>query len=81
MMNMKLLPNQISSYREIVFSNLAFVDKTMFIRKLEEQHVKVPLFLRPGRFGKTLFTDVLSEYYDIDTAGDFEYPCRFISAI
>ena len=72
MMNMKLLPNQISSYREIVFSNLAFVDKTMFIRKLEEQHVKVPLFLRPRRFGKTLFTDVLSEYYDIDTAGDFE---------
>jgi hypothetical protein len=72
MMNMKLLPNQISCYREIVFSNLAFVDKTMFIRKLEEQHVKVPLFLRPRRFGKTLFTDVLSEYYDIDTVGDFE---------
>ena len=71
-MDLKLLPNQISSYREIVLSNLAFVDKTMFIRMLEERHIKVPLFLRPRRFGKTLFTDILSEYYDIDTAADFE---------
>ena len=71
-MEPKLLPDQISCYREIVFNNLAFVDKTRFIQKLEEQHIKVPLFLRPRRFGKTLFTDILSEYYDIDTAEDFE---------
>jgi hypothetical protein len=71
-MEPKLLPDQISCYREIVFNNLAFVDKTRFIQKLEEQHIKVPLFLRPSRFGKTLLTDILSEYYDIDTAEDFE---------
>ena len=71
-MESKLLPDQISSYREIVFNNLAFVDKTMFIQKLEDKHIKVPLFLRPRRFGKTLFTDILSEYYDVDNACYFE---------
>lgn len=71
-MESKLLPDQVSSYREIVFNNLAFVDKTMFIQKLEEKLINVPLFLRPGRFGKTLFTDILSEYYDVDNAFDFE---------
>ncbi len=70
---LKLLPEQISSYREIVQKNCAYIDKTSFIESLEiKNFVKVPLFLRPRRFGKTLFTDLLAEYYDIASAGDFD---------
>ena len=44
---------------------LPFADKTRFIHLLEEDpDRKACVFLRPGRFGKTLFTDMLQSYYD-----------------
>ena len=44
---------------------LPFADKTRFIHLLEEDpDCKACVFLRPGRFGKTLFTDMLQSYYD-----------------
>lgn len=52
--------------------NLAYVDKTMFIEYLEKRsRTKVPVFLRPRRFGKTFFTSVLS-YYDVAFKDAFE---------
>ena len=62
---MKKLPNGISNYEELVEQNYCYVDKTFFIEKLEELSDKRIMFLRPRKFGKTLFTSVLENYYDI----------------
>ena len=44
---------------------LPFADQTRFIHLLEEDpDRKACVFLRPWRFGKTLFTDMLLSYYD-----------------
>ena len=53
--------------------NLAFADKTMFIGQLEaDPDRKSSVFLRPRRFGKTLFTDILMNYYDRSLAESFD---------
>ena len=53
--------------------NLTFADKTMFIGQLEaDPDRKSSVFLRPRRFGKTLFTDILMNYYDRSLAESFD---------
>ena len=69
---MRLLPKLISSYSELIEKNFVYVDKTKFIELIEKRGLKVPLFLRPGRFGKTLFTDLLAQYYDLNSRDNFE---------
>ena len=61
-MKLKKLPEQISNFDEIITKGFAYIDKTKFIEKIED-NFKVPLFLRPRRFGKTLFTDLLLKHY------------------
>ena len=60
----KLLPYGIASFTQIREEGLLYVDKTRFIRKLEERGLHFPLIVRPRRFGKTLFTRTLEAYYD-----------------
>ena len=48
-----------------------YVDRTRFIRMLEDA-VKTPVFLRPRRFGKSLWISTLASYYDVAQAKDFE---------
>ena len=62
---MKKLPNGISNYEELVEDGYYYVDKTKYIEKLESLTDKRIMFLRPRKFGKTLFTSVLENYYDI----------------
>ena len=61
---MKKLPNGISNYEELITENYIYVDKTPYIEKLEELSDKRIMFLRPRKFGKTLFTSTLECYYD-----------------
>lgn len=68
----KQLPYAISSFTEIREEGFAYVDKTRFIRKLEERGLHFPLIVRPRRFGKTLFTRTLEAYYDKAQAANFE---------
>ena len=64
-MSLRLMSNNSTSIAAVNAGNLAFADKTMFIERLEsDPDCKAALFLRPGRFGKTLFTDILLNYYD-----------------
>ena len=64
-MSLRLISNNSTSIAAVNAENLAFADKTMFIERLESApDCKAALFLRPGRFGKTLFTDILLNYYD-----------------
>ena len=69
---MKKLPYGISNYEELIEDGYYYVDKTMYIEKLENLAEKRILFLRPRKFGKTLFTSMLENYYDVKKANKFE---------
>ena len=62
---MKKLPYGISNYEELITEDYYYVDKTMYIEKLESIPEKRVMFLRPRKFGKTLFTSTIEYYYDI----------------
>ena len=69
---MKKLPYGISNYEELVKDGYYYVDKTMYIEQLENLAEKRIMFLRPRKFGKTLFTSTLENYYDIKKKEEFE---------
>ena len=66
------LPYGISNYEEIIRDGYEYVDKTKYIEKLENLSEKRIMFLRPRKFGKTLFTSVLENYYDVKKSDKFE---------
>ena len=69
---MKKLPYGISNYEELIEDGYYYVDKTPYIEKLENLPEKKIMFLRPRKFGKTLFTSTLENYYDIKRTDKFE---------
>jgi len=66
----KRIPYAVANYEKIVDEGFYFVDKTRFIRELEKY--EIPVFLRPRRFGKSLWCSVLECYYDINRGKRFE---------
>ena len=64
------IPYAVANYEEIIADNYHFVDKTRFINQLELY--KIPVFLRPRRFGKSLWCSILECYYDIHRKDRFE---------
>ena len=64
------IPYAVANYEEIVRERYYFVDKTRFIRDLEAY--KIPVFLRPRRFGKSLWCSILECYYDLNRRERFE---------
>ena len=70
-MNLKM-PYGISNYEKMVNDGYYYVDKTQYIEKLEELPETNIMFLRPRKFGKTLFTSVLENYYDKNKIDEFE---------
>ena len=56
------------NYEELV-RECYFVDNTAYIHELE--NVKTPVFLRPKRFGKSVWCSVLAHYYDVNLKGRF----------
>ena len=69
---LKSAPYGESDFSILRGNNLAYVDKTEFIAKLESLNNRYPFIIRPRRFGKTLFASILQAYYDITAAKDFE---------
>ena len=69
---MKKLPYGISDYEKLIQGNYYYVDKTKYIEKLENLSEIYVMFLRPRKFGKTLFTSVLENYYDVKKKNKFE---------
>ena len=68
----KKLPYGISNYEELIRDNYYYVDKTKYIEMLENLAEKRIMLLRPRKFGKTLFTSTLENYYDILKKDKFE---------
>jgi hypothetical protein len=60
----------VANYEELVQKNGYFIDKTSYIEKLEA--IENPVFLRPRRFGKSLWCRILECYYNIKQQDDFE---------
>jgi hypothetical protein len=65
-------PHGISSFEQLATQDYVFVDKTPYLEKLELQKEKFVSFLRPRRFGKSLFLSMLEHYYDIYYKDRFE---------
>jgi len=66
----RLLPYGSANFEKIATGNFYYVDKTMYIEKLEQ--VEFPIFLRPRRFGKSLHTEMLRCYYDLKMKNRFD---------
>ena len=64
------IPYGISGFERIREEGLEYIDKTRFIRDIEEE--RYCMYVRPRRFGKTLFTTTLDAYYSIDKKDKFE---------
>ncbi len=67
----KKIPYGISNFQDLPEQNYIYIDKTAYIRALEELDEKYVFFLRPRRFGKSLFVSLLDNYYDINTKDRF----------
>jgi hypothetical protein len=66
----KKIPYAVANYEKIVDGGYYFVDKTRFIHELEKY--EVPVFLRPRRFGKSLWCSILECYYDVNRKERFQ---------
>ena len=70
-MTRKKLPYGESDFEKIQKNNFYYVDKTKFIPVLESMPSFI-FFVRPRRFGKTLWLSVLESYYDINKKDRFD---------
>ncbi len=62
-----------SNFRKIKINNdYLYIDKTDYIKELENISEDFIIFLRPRRFGKSLFLSTLQYYYDENSAHEFE---------
>jgi len=62
-----------SNFKKIKINNDYFyIDKTKFIETLENLNESFLIFLRPRRFGKSLFLSTLQYYYDENSKDEFE---------
>jgi hypothetical protein len=68
----KRLPYGTSDFGRIITENYAYVDKTRYIEMLEKEPNPSQFFIRPRKFGKSLFFSMLSYYYDINCADKFD---------
>ena len=69
--NYKLIPYGISNFKQVIRENKYLVDKTMFFEKMERAG-NFLFLVRPRRFGKSLFLDMLETYYDINEKDHFQ---------
>ncbi|MBQ7564880.1 MAG: AAA family ATPase [Lachnospiraceae bacterium] len=60
----KPLPVGIEFFEKLIKNDYYYVDKTLFIKELIDNHGEVNLFTRPRRFGKTLTLDMLRCFFE-----------------
>jgi len=67
----KKIPYGISNFKILRKENYLYVDKTKYIEVLES-YAPYQFFIRPRRFGKSLFISMLESYYDINAKREFD---------
>jgi hypothetical protein len=65
------LPYGIADFHKLRTKHFFYVDKTRYIEKLERLGSEYLFFIRPRRFGKSLFLSMLENYYDRNKKDDF----------
>ena len=69
--NVKRLPYGIKDFEAVIEQNQYYVDKTMYLPLLENQPSNI-IFIRPRRFGKSIFLSMLHAYYDCSKKEKFQ---------
>ena len=67
----KRLPYGNTNFESVRTEDYVYIDKTRFIEMLERENNKSQFFIRPRKFGKSLFLSMLSCYYDMLRADQF----------
>ena len=68
--NLKI-PYGVSDFKRVISEGYYYIDKSAYIRTLEEAGSFL-FFVRPRRFGKSLFASMLRCYYDISEKENFQ---------
>ena len=71
MESIKQIPYGVADFESVIDRGLYYVDKTMYLSDLEKQPDTL-IFIRPRRFGKSLFISMMRAYYDKSKAKDFD---------
>ena len=66
------IPYGESDFKTLIAGKYFYQDRTHFIEKLENWNSKYPVFLRPRRFGKSLFISTLHHYYGLEHKDEFQ---------
>ena len=67
----KEVPYGVSDFARVMTQNMYYVDKTMYLPELEKQPSYL-FFIRPRRFGKSIFLSMLHAYYDCRQKDKFQ---------
>ena len=68
----KKIPYGQSNFADMIERGYAYADKTRYIELLENENNSYQFFIRPRRFGKSLFLSILENYYDVNRKEKFE---------
>ena len=71
MEGIRQIPYGVSDFLSVRKDDLYYIDKTMYLEKLESQP-RTLIFIRPRRFGKSLFISMMQAYYDKAMEGRFD---------
>jgi Predicted AAA-ATPase len=66
------IPYGESDFYKVIAGEHFYQDRTNFIEKLEAWSNDFPVFLRPRRFGKSLFVSMLHHYYGLEHKANFQ---------
>lgn len=66
------LPYGQSNFKNIATQGFYYVDRTRYIERLEEENNRFLFYLRPRKFGKSLFISMLGYYYGLEHRADFQ---------
>ncbi len=69
---LKIPYGSVGTFKDLITEGYYYIDRTNYIEKLEQLSEKHLFFLRPRRFGKSLFVSVLDYYYNIEHKDEFE---------
>ncbi len=69
---MTKIPYGISHFGTLITDGYLYIDKTAYVQQLEEMSQRYLFFLRPRRFGKSLFISLLEHYYGIEHKANFQ---------
>lgn len=69
---LKQAPYGEASFEALRELGYAYVDKTPYIAVLEKYNTRFPFIIRPRRFGKSLFANMLMAYYDKAAKPEFK---------